>query len=108
MAWKELKEEEYRQYFDALSKKLGENKAEIEVMAVGVMEQEQTAWVPFWGISYDPPEKMISIISEYIDHHIKKPKEVRIHETDAGVTAIEIIAGDGFKHVLKLKNPVRP
>jgi len=107
MAWKTLNEDEYRKYFDALSRRLGEAKAEIEVMGVGVMEQEQTAWIPFWGIAYDPPEQMISIISEYIDHHIKKPREVRVHETEVGIAAIEIVGGDGYKHVLKLKKPVR-
>lgn len=106
MSWKKLQESEYESYFDELSKRAKEKLAEIEVMAVGVSDREQTTWIPFYGITYDPPEKIVSIISEYIDHHIKKPGEVNVHEVDGGVDTIEIIGGDGYKHRLKFKTPI--
>ncbi len=106
MSWKKLEESEYETYFDALSKGLKDEIAEIEVMAVGIMDKEQTGWIPFYGISYDPPEKNISIISEYIDHRIKQPQKVSVHEGDEGVDSIEITGGDGYKHLLKLKKPI--
>ncbi len=106
MPRKKLEESEYEAYFDTLSKGLKEQTAEIEVMAVGIMDKEQTGWIPFYGISYDPPEKTISIICEYIDHRIKKPREVWVKESDAGINAIEITGGNGYTHLLKFKEPI--
>jgi hypothetical protein len=107
MSWKKLEESEYEDYFDALSKGLKEEKAEIEVVAVGTMEEKQTGWISFFGISYDPPEKTVSIICEYIDHRIRQPRQISVHETGAGVDTVEIIGGDGYEHVLKFKEPIR-
>lgn len=106
MAWKKLEESEYETYLDTLSRGLKDSSAEIEVMAVGIMDKQQTGWIPFYGISYDPREKIISISSEYIDHHIKRPREVRLHAGDKGVDSIEITGGDGYNHLLKLKQPI--
>lgn len=106
MSWKKLAESEYEDYFDALSRGLKKEKAEIEVMAVGVLDEKQTGWISFYGISYDPSEKIISIICKYIDHRIKQPREVSVHETEAGVDTIEIAGADGYTHVLKFKDPI--
>ena len=106
MAWKKLEEPEYETYFDTLSKAFENEQVEIEVLAVSIGAQKQTRWIPLIGISYDPPEKTISIISEAIDHHIKGPREVQIHETDAGIDSIQITGADGYEHLLKLKKPV--
>ncbi len=106
MSWKKLQESEYETYFDALSKRCVDEKVEIDIMAISVGSQQQTRWIPFIGISYDPPEKTISIISEYIDHRIKQPREVYVEETDDGITSIRISSGDGYEHLLKLKKPV--
>ncbi len=106
MSWKKLEESEYERYFNELSKALQDEKVEIEIMALSVGAQQQTRWIPFIGISYDPPEKTISIISEYIDHRIKQPREVYIEDTGSGITSIKISGGDGYEHLLKLKEPV--
>ncbi|RUM39744.1 MAG: hypothetical protein DSY57_00740 [Desulfobulbus sp.] len=106
MAWKKLEESEYEAYFDKLSKAFTNEKVEIEVLAVSIGAQKQTRWIPLIGISYDPREKTIFIISEAIDHHIKRPQDVQIHETDAGIDTIQITGSDGYEHLLKLKNPV--
>ena len=106
MSWKKLEESEYESYFDGFSKGLKDEKVEIEVMAVSVMDKKQTGWISFYGISYDPPEKIISIICEHIDHRIKKPLEVNVLEGDTGVESIEIVGGDGYNHLLKLRKPV--
>jgi len=106
MTWKKLEESEYEAYFDTLSKALRDEKIEIEVMAPAVGDQQQTRWIPFIGISYDPPEKIISIISEYIDHRIKQPREVYVEDTDGGIASITISGGDGYEHLLKFNKPV--
>ena len=107
MAWRKLEESKYETSFNALSKGLKDEVAEIEIMAVGVMDKNQTGWIPFYGISYDPQEKIISITTEYIDHHIKRAQEVRIHENDEGIDSIEITGGDGYSHLLKFKKALR-
>jgi len=106
MPRKKLEEPEYEAYFDTLSKGLKNQVAEIETMAVGIMDKEQTDYIPFYGISYDPSEKTISIICEYIDHRIKKPREVWVKNNETGIAAIEITGGDGYTHLLKFKEPI--
>ena len=106
MKRKKLEEPEYETYFDTLSKGLKSQTAEIEIMAVGLMDREQTNWISFYGISYDPSEKIISITCEYINHQIKKPREVMVQESDTGIAAIEITGGDGYTHLIKFKTPI--
>ncbi len=106
MEWKKLTESEYESYFDTLSRGLKNQQAEIEIMAVGVLDKEQTSWITLYGVSYDPGEKTVSVICEHIDHHIKNPQEVNVFEGEAGIESIEIIGGGGYKHVLKFKTPV--
>ena len=107
MDWKKLAETEYESYFDNLSRGLKNQQAEIEIMAVGVFDKEQTSWITIYGISYDPGEKTVSVICEHIDHHIKNPQEVNVFEGEAGVESIEISGGGGYKHVIKFKTPVK-
>jgi hypothetical protein len=89
MSWNKLEESEYEDYFDTLSKGLKKEKAEIEVVAVGATEEKQTGWIPFFGISYDPPEKIVSIICEYIDHRIKQPRRISVHEMEPELTSLK-------------------
>ncbi len=106
MSNKKLQESEYETYFNTLSKGMKGGTAELEVMAVSIMDREQTDWIPFYGISYDPSEKTISIISEFIDHHIKNPTEINVQEGEKGVESVEINGGDGYTHRVKFKNPI--
>ncbi len=106
MSTRTLQESEYEGYFDALSKKIKDTKAEIEVMAVSIMDRDLTDWIPFFGISYDPSEKTLSIISEYIDHRIKNPAEVKVHDDADGVTSVDITGGDGYNHRITFKHPI--
>ncbi len=107
MERKKLAETEYESYFDNLSRELKNQQAEIEVMAVGVFDKEQTSWITLYGISYDPAEKTVFISCEHIDHHIKNPQEVTVVTGDAGVESIEIVGGGGYEHLLKFKTPVK-
>ncbi len=106
MSSRKLQESEYKGYFNTLSQGMKDTSAEIEVMAVSIMDREMTDWIPFFGISYDPSEKTISIISEFIDHRIKNPAAVTVRETAAGVESVEINGGDGYTHRIKFKNPL--
>jgi len=106
MSRRTLQESEYEGYFNALSKRMKDKVAEVEVMAVSIMDKELTDWIPFYGISYDPSEKIISIISEFIDHRIKNATGVSVKEGEAGVESIDITGGDGYSHRIKFKTPI--
>jgi hypothetical protein len=106
MSSRKLQESEYESFFNSLSKAMQGEPSEIEVMAVSIMAREMTEWIPFYGISYDPAEKTVSIIYEYIDHRIMKPAEIYVDETDQGVQSIVINGGDGYTHRITFKHPV--
>ncbi len=107
MAWRKLAKSEAHDYCDNLSKALRDNQAEIEVMAVGVMDRKETAWIRIHGLSYNPDEDILYIYCENLDHQVKKPREINLYETDKGLEKIEIVASDGYKHLLHFREPVR-
>ncbi len=106
MAWQQIDKAAWENYFDSLSKKIKAEKVEIEIMAMGVLDKEKTAWIPLYGISYDPGEKVLSVFCKGIDHLIRSAEAVSVHTTDAGIDRIEIKTGEGYKHVLRLQQPV--
>ncbi len=108
MAWRKLAKSEASDYCDTLSRKLRGGQAEIEVMAVGIMDKKETAWIPIHGITYNPEEDILYIYCDHLDHQIRKPREINLYETDRGLEKIEIIGANGYNHLLHFKNPIQP
>ena len=107
MKKKELAADDYESFFDTLSKGMKDEQVEIEILAVGLFDKEETRWITIYGISYDPAEKTASIICDQIEHLIKNPQGVNVFEDDSGVESIEIIGGGGYKHLLRFKKPIK-
>ncbi len=107
MAWRKLEKSEAEAYCDTLSRALKDNQAEIEIMAVGVMDRKETAWIRIHGLTYNPDEDILYIYCDNLDHQIKKPREINLYETDSGLEMIEIVAADGYKHLLHFRKPVK-
>jgi hypothetical protein len=88
------------------------NEARIEIMGREFGDQEEAAWLPLSGISYDPHGDQIivtvgGISSRYpahLSHMISKPTQVMVIEPPAGVLdALLIAAPDDTKTLVHFR-----
>jgi hypothetical protein len=86
--------------------------ARIEIVGRDFGDQEETAWLPFSGISYDPHHHQIivtvgGVSSRYpahLTHMIDKPTKLQVHHaTGEETTAILIVSPDQPETLVHLR-----
>ncbi len=100
---------DWKEYFDDLYKKIKDmdEKIEIDVEAPSVFEEEEAKGLPLLGLSYDPKDKVFSVMSEDLEHLIHKPQEICVEEEDGAIVQIRIVDGTGTEHFVKFSKPVK-
>ncbi len=107
MATRQLDRSEWKAYFDRVSKALGAKLVEIEVASLDIGDQVEGEWIPFMGITYDHKNDVVEVALEGVDHLVRRPQAVYVDEDAAeGLRSLEIVDGDGRKHLLTLKTPL--
>ncbi|WP_036263723.1 DUF5335 domain-containing protein [Methylocapsa aurea] len=106
MSVRKLEKSDWRPFFDHLSKALKGCEAEIEVAALSLGDQVQARWLPVLGLAYDPKDDMMEVALEGLDHLIHNPREIYVDNGVGPLTNIEIIDADGFRQIVKLKEPL--
>ncbi|HLF09662.1 MAG TPA: DUF5335 domain-containing protein [Gammaproteobacteria bacterium] len=106
MASRKLTRSEWRRYCDQVSKGLVGKSAELEVISLDLGDQIEVKWVPLLGIVYDPKSDVFEIALEGLDHFITRPREVHVEETPRGLVALEIIADDETRQIVRLREPL--
>ncbi len=107
MATRKLDRSEWKDYFDRVSKALGAKLVEIEVASLDIGDQVEGEWIPFQGIAYDHKDDLVEVVLEKVDHMVRRPREVYVDEDPAeGLRSLEIVDGEGRKHLLTLKTPL--
>lgn len=104
MTIRRLEKSEWRPFFDALSKLLEAQVAEVEVASLDLGDQTETEWLPLLGIVYDPSSDVLEIALDGVDHMIRKPREIYLDEGATGLTRLEIVDADGIKQIVNLKD----
>ena len=104
MATRKLDKNEWKTFFDRISKMLEGKQAEIEVASLGLGAQVQAEWLPLHGIAYDPKDDLMEVILEGLDHIIRTPREIYVEDGTAGLESVEIIDVDDVKQIVKLRN----
>jgi hypothetical protein len=104
MTIRKLEKAEWQPYFDSVSKLLEAKEAEIEVASLGVGDQVQAEWLPLIGVAYDPKDDLVEVALEGLDHMIRRPREIHVEEDRGTLASIEIVADDGIKQIVKLKD----
>jgi hypothetical protein len=97
---------EWRIFFDQLSKALIGKRAEVEVASLDLGDQVMAEWIPMVGITYEPNDDVVDVALDSINHVIRRPQQIGVDETPAGVASIAVTSGDGTKHIIRLKDPV--
>lgn len=91
------------------------NEARIEIMEREFGDQEEAAWLPLSGISYDTHRDQIivtvgGISSRYpahLTHMVSQPTELMVIEPSEGaLNAILIVASDDTKTLLHFRRPL--
>lgn len=106
MAMTKLDKKEWRGWFDAIAKELPAKHVEIEVAALSIGSQIEAEWLPLLGIAYDEKIDLLEILLDGLDHLIRHPREVHVDRGIAGLNAMVVVDGDGFRQVIKLRDPL--
>ena len=86
--------------------------ASIEIVGRDFGDQEETAWLPFSGMSYDPHHHQIIVtvggVSRrypvHLTHMIDQPTKLQVHQATGGETmAILIGAPDQLETLVRLR-----
>jgi hypothetical protein len=103
---------QWQHFLDDFAKTHHGYAARLEVIGRAFGDQEEAAWLPFSGISYDPHHNQIfitvgGISSRYpthLTHTISSPTLLHVRRTPAGeVTSLLIVAGDRTETLVHLQ-----
>lgn len=103
MATRQIEKEHWTHYFNNLSNVLGTELAEIEVAGLDLGDQVEAEWLQLNGVSYDPRDDVLSLQLEGIEHLVRGPREVYVEEDDNGLHSLEVVDGEGHRHIVKLR-----
>jgi len=106
MAIEKLDKASWHAFFDAISKTLGNTRAEIEVQSLALGDQVEAEWLPLFGMTYEPKSEMLEIVLEGLDHMIRKPIELYVDRSGAGLASMEVIDKDGVRQIVRLREPL--
>lgn len=104
MQTRKLEPENWRAYFDWMTRHLPAVRAELEVNALELGNQIESEPLVIDGLSYDPyaREVVVTATSAQLEHHISDPKEIYVVEQAGQPTAFEIVDGEGQKQIVRL------
>jgi len=106
MATRKLDKEQWKTFFDRVSKTLEGKQAEIEVASLALGDQIEAEWLPLLGLAYDPKDDLFEVALDGVDHMIPKPREIYVDDGVGGLMSIEIVDADGTKQIIKLRDPL--
>jgi hypothetical protein len=106
MSTRELPRREWRGYCDQVSKALAGARAELEVVSLDLGDRIEARWLPLLGVVFEPKADVLEVALEGLSHSIREPRELYIEETARGLVAIEVIAADETRQIVKLREPL--
>jgi hypothetical protein len=106
MTTRKLDKQEWKPFFEGISKVLGAKQAEIEVMSLNIGDQVEAEWLPLIGLTYDPKDDILDIALEGLDHVIPKPREIYAEDGGVGLASFAVVDNKGTRHIVKLRDPL--
>jgi hypothetical protein len=106
MAIRQLEKNEWKTYFEHISKSLLGVRAQIQVAALNIGDQIAAEWVPMLGIVYDSKDDVLRIALDGLDHRIPKPREIFVDERETGLLSFEVADAEGVRHIVQLREPL--
>lgn len=106
MATHELARGQWQRYCNRVSKALVGKRAGLEVVSLDLGDRVEARWLPLLGIVYDPKRDVLEVALEGIGHSIAGPRELYAEETARGLVALEVIAADETRQVVRFREPL--
>ena len=106
MTIRKLDKQEWKPFFDGVSKVLGAKQAEIEVLSLDLGDQVEAEWLPLMGLTYDPKNDLLDVALEGLDHMIRKPREIYVEDGGVGLASLAVVDAEGARQVVKLRDPM--
>ena len=99
---RKLPKEEWRQYFDGLSKRLHGETVSVLVEGLDLGVQPEAEKVPVHGVTYDHADDAIEIASDTLTHRIAGPHDVYVQEDPSGaLLSFKVTDGDGHDQIVQ-------
>jgi hypothetical protein len=102
-----IPQEQWRPFFDRMSKALLGKWAEVEVASLDLGDQITAEWIPLIGITYDSRDDLLDVAFDRANHLIRHPSQIVVDETATGLASVAVLDGEGVRQVVKLKEPLR-
>ena len=106
MSVHQVEKNNWKAFFDTLTRTLVGRRAEVEVASLDLGDQIEAEWLPLIGMAYDPKDDLIEVALEGLDHMILKPREVYVDFNVGGLIGLAVIDSDHVRQIIKLKDPV--
>jgi hypothetical protein len=103
---RQLPKNEWRPFFDSMSKALLGKRAEIEVASLDLGDQIVDEWVPLIGITYDSRDDLLDVALDRANRLIRRPQAIEVQESAAGLASFAVVDAAGARHIVRLKDPV--
>lgn len=103
MPTRKLERSEWREYFDAVAKRMPKARVSVSVMADDLGVQPETEDGDLTGITYDSKEGFLEIATPSGTHRIENPNEIYVQEEGGELASVEVLAPDGTKQIIELK-----
>ena len=106
MTIRKLEKDEWKPFFDGISKVLGGKQAEIEALSLDLGDQIEAEWLPLLGITYDDKDDVLAVALDGLDHLIYSPREVWADLNVGEMMSFEVIDDRGVSQIIKLRQPL--
>jgi hypothetical protein len=106
MTIRKLDRQEWKSYFERISKLIEGRQAEIEVASLKLGDQIAAEWPPLLGLTYDPKDDVFEVALDGIDHLIEHPREIYVDGNSVELNALEVVDAEGVRQIVKLRDPL--
>lgn len=106
MTARKLEKQQWRAFFDRVSRSIEGKRAEIEVASLAIGDQIEAEWLPLLGIVYDPKDDAVEVLLEGLGHLIRRPREVQVDESLDGLARVIVVDADDVRHIVRLRDPL--
>lgn len=103
---KELARDDWRSYFDRLSRTLQGKRATIEIAGLDIGDQLQAEHVVIHGVVYDPKSDILEVALNGLAHLIRSPKQIDVAYQGGAVEAIHIRDGEEREQIIRFSDPL--
>ncbi len=101
-----IQKNEYKKYFDDISKLIKGQRVELEVTGLDIGNQIEAEWVVLEGFSYDPKDEILVVHTPLLDHAIHRPVEIVAAEESDTLTSLSISDTEEHTHIVQFRRPV--